>query len=282
MKRKQSSLNLAIYETIHLPENASIVDLGCRDAGYLNGMIEAFPGKVIKAVGVDVTDKNFGAIPYCSPVELRVMNCAGKLDLEDNAFDLVLAKDMLECITDKAAFVKEIHRILKPGGIVLCVNADYDSIIYNGQDKDCITKAIHAYAITKQGWMDDIDSWMGRRTYSVFHTSGFFKSSVSVHSVVETEYKEGRFGYAFSKQIGWLVEEGKDVLTKEEYDTFISNLIEADKTGTYLFSKPFYLYKGIKIRWDFAPCYLLVKGKDRTSRQSAKHSVFWLCQSGIK
>ena len=248
MKMNHSSLNQAIYEMINLPENASIVDLGCRNAGYLNGIIETFPGKVVKAVGIDVTDKNFNVIPYSQPVELRMMNCAGKFDLNDHSFDLVLAKDLLECITDKTTFVKEINRILKPGGMVICVNTDFDSTIYNGENKDLITKAIHAYAITKQGWMDDLDSWMGRRTYSVFQNSGFFESSIFVHSVVETEYKEGTFGYEFSKHIGWLVEENTGALTKKEYDEFIDNLIEADKAGIYLYSKPYYIYKGIKIK----------------------------------
>ena len=248
MKMKTSSLNQVIYETIRLPKKASILDLGCRNAGYLNGIIEAFPDQIVKAVGVDITDKNFNVIPYRQPIELRVMNCAGKFDLKDNTFDLVLAKDLLECITDKTNFVKEINRILKPGGMVICVNTDFDSTIYNGENKDLITKAIHAYAITKQGWMDDIDSWMGRRTYSVFHNSGFFESSVFVHSVIETEYKEGKFGYEFSKHIGWLVEENTGALTQKEYDEFIDNLIEADKMGNYLYSKPYYIYKGIKIK----------------------------------
>ncbi len=248
MKMNQSSLNKEIYKIINLPENASIVDLGCRNAGYLNGIIETFPGKVVKAVGVDVTDKDFSAIPYSSPVELKVMNCAGHLEFADNSFDLVLAKELLECITDKTTFVKEIYRILKPGGTVLCINTDFDSIIYNGETKDLITKAIHAYAITKQGWMDDLDSWMGRRTYSVFQNSGFFESSIFIHSVVETEYKEGKFGYEFSKHIGWLVEENTGALTKKEYDEFIDNLIAADKSGNYVYSRPYYIYKGIKIK----------------------------------
>lgn len=246
MKMKHSSLNQTIYEMIDLPQNAVIADLGCRNAGYLNGIIETFPGKVIKAIGADVTDKNFGLIPYSQPVELKVMNCAGRLKFEDNTFDFVLVKDMLECITDKSYFVKEINRILKPGGTVLCVNADFDSTVYNGENKDLITKMIHAYAVTKQSWMDDIDSWMGRRTYGVFHNSGFFESSVIIYSVVETEFTEGKFGYEFSKHIGWLTDENMGVISKDEYNEFIKNLTEAHKSGSYLYSKPYYIYKGIK------------------------------------
>ena len=188
------------------------------------------------------------AIPYSQPVELRIMNCAEPFDLPDHSFDLVFAKEVLECIPDKTAFVKEINRILKPGGMVICVNTDFDSIIYNGENKDLITKAIHAYAITKQGWMEELDSWMGRRTYSVFHNSGFFDSGILVHSVIETEYKEGKFGYEFSKHIGWLAEENTGALTKQEYDEFIGNLARADKAGDYFYSRPYYIYKGIKIK----------------------------------
>lgn len=256
MKLNKSSLNEAIYELIDLPDNATIIDLGCRNAGYLNGIIEQFPNKVTKAVGADISNKNFGAIPYSAPVELKVMNCQGKLNFADNSFDLVLTKDLLECITDKQGFADEISRILKPGGIVICVHADFDSVVYNGQNEELISKVIHAYAVTKQGWMDDLDGWMGRRVYGVFNNSRRFESQISIFNVVETEYKEGKFGYEFSKNIGWLVGESTNwvdgentgVITKEEYDEFINNLIDADKNGNYLYSKPYYIYKGINIK----------------------------------
>lgn len=254
MKANELSLNEAIYELMNIPDHASVADLGCRNAGYLNGILNAFPGKVTKAIGVDVNDRNFSVIQYHAPVELNVMNCAGKLDFPDNEFDLVFTKDLLECISDKSTFVSEINRILKPGGMVICVHADFDSVVYNGENQDLITKCIHAYAVTKQNWMDDIDAWMGRRIYGIFHNSGFFESSVFVHSVIETEYKEGMFGYEFSQNIGWLVGKSSDwvegqntgVLTKEEYNEFINNLMEADKKGNYLFSKPYYIYRGMK------------------------------------
>lgn len=246
MKRIKSSLNEAIYEMINLPDSAAVIDLGCKNAAWLNGIIEEFPGKIAKAVGVDITDRHFSTVPYAGPVELRVMNCAGELDFSDGEFDLVLAKDMLECIPDKADFVTEINRILKPGGMVICVNADWDSAVFNGENKELISKAVHAYAVTQQGWMDDLDSWMGRRTYSVFHGSGYFESSVAMYSVVETEYKEGSMGYGFSRDIGWLAEENTGALTAEEYEAFLADLEAADKRGQYIFSKPYYIYRGIK------------------------------------
>ncbi|MBQ3137732.1 MAG: methyltransferase domain-containing protein [Clostridia bacterium] len=243
---KLSTLNKAIFEQIDLPDNAVIADLGCRDAGFLLGFQQAFPNKIKSAVGVDINDKGFKNIKYKKPIKLMVMDCSKKLEFEDNTFDFVFSKDMFECVTDKDFLVSEIHRILKPGGIVICVNCDWDSVAYNGENKELISKAIHAYAVTKQPWMDDLDSWIGRRMYGFFNGSNLFESSVTVHNVVETEYKEGYFGYDFSKHIAWLFEENTGAFSKKEYDEFIDNLKSAQQEGNYIFSKPYYIYKGIK------------------------------------
>ncbi len=242
---KYSSLVKEIFEQISLPDNAVVADLGCRDAGFLVKLQQAFPGKIKSAVGVDINDKGFKNVKYKKPIILKVMNCSKKLEFADDTFDFVFTKDMFECVSDKAFLVREIHRILKPGGAVICVNCDWDSVAYNGENKELISKAVHAYAVTKQPWMDDLDSWIGRRMHGIFNKSKLFESTVSVHNVVETEYKEGTFGYELSKDIAWLFEENTGALSEEEYKEFIGNLKQAQSDGSYIFSKPYYIYKGI-------------------------------------
>lgn len=243
---KFKTLLKVISEQIHLPDDAMIADLGCRDASFLLEFQQIFPDKIKSAIGVDITDKWFKNIKYKKPIKLKVMNCSKKLKFDDNTFDFVFTKDMFECVPDKEFLVKEIHRILKPGGTVISVNCDWDSISYNGENKELIYKAIHAYAVTKQGWMDDLDSWIGRRMFGYFNKSNLFESYVSVHDVVETEYAEGTFGYDLSVDIAWLYKEMTGALSEEEYDEFINNLKTAQEEGCYIFSKPYYIYKGVK------------------------------------
>ena len=246
-KVNYQSLNKAILEQIDLPDNAVIADLGCRDATFLISFQEIFSNKIKLAIGVDINDKGFKNIKYKKPIKLKVMDCSKKLKFDDNTFDFVFTKDMFECISDKDFLVSEIHRILKPGGTVICVNCDWDSIAYNGENKEIISKAIHTYAVTKQPWMDDLDSWIGRRMYGFFNKSQLFESSVSVHNVIETEYTEGTFGYDLSMDIAWLYKENTGALSKGEYDEFIHNLRVAQKSGYYIFTKPYYIYKGVKL-----------------------------------
>ncbi|MBQ6930822.1 MAG: methyltransferase domain-containing protein [Clostridia bacterium] len=243
---KYSSLFKVISEQTDLPDNATVADLGCKDAAFLLAFQEAFPGKIKSATGVDITDKRFNDVEYDKPIELKVMDCSKKLGFADCSLDLVFTKDMFECVSDKDFLVSEIYRVLKPGGTVVSVNCDWDSVCYNGKNKELISKAVHAYAKTKQPWMDDLDSWIGRRMYGFFNKTGLFESTVSVHNEVETEYKEGTFGYDLSLDIAWLYENNTGALSKKEYAEFIENLNTAQKQNHYIFSKPYYIYKGIK------------------------------------
>ncbi len=241
------SLYKTIFEQIELPDNAVVTDLGCRDASFLVALNDSFADKIKSAVGVDITDKGFKNLKYGKPIKLRVMNCSKKLDFPDNTFDFVFTKDMFECVSDKNFLVEEIHRILKPGGTVVSVNCDWDSIVYNGENKEVLTKVIHAYATAKQPWMDDIDSWIGRRMYGFFNNNQLFNSSISVYNVVETEYVENSYGYNLSLDMEWLYKENTGTVSEKEYEMFIDNLKFAQSKGQYIFSKPYYIYKGIKL-----------------------------------
>ncbi len=243
---KFEALFKVISEQTDLPDNAIIADLGCKDATFLLAFLEAFPDKIKSAIGVDITDKWFKNVKYKKPIKLKVMNCSKELKFNDNTFDFIFTKDMFECVPNKDLLVSEIHRILKPGGVVISVNCDWDSVTYNGENKELISKSIHAYAVTKQPWMDDLDSWIGRRMYGYFNKSKLFDSSVSVHNVVETEYTEGTFGYDLSADIAWLHKENTGALSEKEYNEFVENLQAAQNEGQYIFSKPYYIYRGVK------------------------------------
>ncbi len=243
---KYKTLFKAISEQTDLPDDAVIADLGCKDATFLLAFQKAFPDKIKSSIGVDITDKWFKDVKYGKPIKLKVMNCSKKLKFKDNTFDFIFTKDMFECVSDKNFLVSEIYRVLKPGGVVISVNCDWDSVTYNGENKGLISKAIHAYAVTKQPWMDDLDSWIGRRMYGFFNKSNLFESSVSVHNIVETEYSEGTFGYDLSTDMAWLYKENTGALNEKEYNEFIKDLQATHNEGEYIFTKPYYIYKGVK------------------------------------
>src|SRR2546421_933284 len=73
----------------------------------------AYTGVDLTEAAVDLARKNFESARM--PGEFRVSD-AEKLDFTDESFDIVYSHGVLHHTPDIAAAVREIHRVLKPGG----------------------------------------------------------------------------------------------------------------------------------------------------------------------
>ncbi len=92
-----------------------ILDVGCGTGGNLE-MLSEF-GEV---EGVDVSDE---AVEFCRARGVAPVTQAGAEDLpyDDESFDLVTGFDVIEHLDDDVAGLREMHRVLRPGGRVLLI-----------------------------------------------------------------------------------------------------------------------------------------------------------------
>jgi SAM-dependent methyltransferase len=86
---------------LHSAGGADILDVGCGDRPYA----ELFP----RAVGFDVPGN-----PHAD-----LHGSLEAIPVDDASFDLVLCLQVLEHVPDPAAAVRELHRVVRPGGRVL-------------------------------------------------------------------------------------------------------------------------------------------------------------------
>lgn len=96
-----------------------LLDLGAGMGGFA-------VAATLHGASVTVSEYNF---PYCEIVQLRadryalsipIVNAAGEhLPFGDGQFDVVVCWDVLEHVQDPVAVLKEIYRVLTPGGRVL-------------------------------------------------------------------------------------------------------------------------------------------------------------------
>lgn len=105
-----------------------LLDLGCGVGGMLGPMGELGP-----TIGTDV---EWQGLEHCRARRFpRLLACDGpRIPLRDGALDCVTAFDSLEHIEDDVAALREILRVLKPGGVLVASGPAYQ-FLYANQDR---------------------------------------------------------------------------------------------------------------------------------------------------
>ncbi len=109
----------ALFEMLHLDQRKTVLDAACGKGLTSVAMAKRYGCKV---VGVDISEKSIdkaGSFARKAGVDdlvaFKVAN-AKKLPFSDNQFDATVAQAMLILVDDKTKVVREINRVLKPGG----------------------------------------------------------------------------------------------------------------------------------------------------------------------
>lgn len=102
-------------------EGASVLDVGCGDAGALI----AFAEQGAKCAGIECFDTSLErgrlrAADHGVEVDLR-KGVAESIPYPDATFDLVMLDNVLEHVTDRPLTLREVKRVLKPGGLLYMV-----------------------------------------------------------------------------------------------------------------------------------------------------------------
>ena len=101
----------------YLPDNAVTLDWGCRHA-FDSCLIRRWLGAGATLHGCDLDDDDFGAFFDYAGLQYRRLEHVSGLPYPDATFDLVLSSGVLEHVAHEYESVREVWRILKPGGIL--------------------------------------------------------------------------------------------------------------------------------------------------------------------
>ena len=110
-------------ERILKPEHA-LLDAGC---GRTAPILVNYRGRARRLIGVDLVQFD----PSLQGLELYRCDLKA-MPLESNCVDVVMARSVMEHVTEPALVFAEIHRVLKPGGHFVFLTAnlwDYASLI---------------------------------------------------------------------------------------------------------------------------------------------------------
>lgn len=226
---------------------SAILDLGCGRGEHLR-MLAEHASEQVRLVGIDASQQSIDAARAATDGDPRftfvVHDLTEGIPFDDGAFDRVLCVNVLEAIPDKAALLRETHRVLSPEGRLVFAHFDWDSQLYDGVDKALVRKVVHAFADWKQKWMADADGWMGRRLWRTFQGTGLFEGRVDACVHTGTRFEPGRYGWERSRDFEDLVRRG--MIAAEEYQAFRGALEELAARDQYFYAITMFSYVGVK------------------------------------
>jgi len=120
-------LSRYIFNRYNIELGQKVLDIGCGRGEFLRGFIRC------GAQGYGV-DRSLTAAALCPDAELRTANLDHEaLPYGDNFFDVVFSKSVIEHFYYPEHLMIEIHRVLKPGGLVitLCPDWEFNYRIYH-------------------------------------------------------------------------------------------------------------------------------------------------------
>jgi ubiquinone/menaquinone biosynthesis C-methylase UbiE len=128
------------------PEH-TLLDAGC---GRTAPVLARYQGQAGRLIGVD-------AVEFHSRIDgIELHRCdLAHMPLEDNCVDIIMARSVMEHVTDPAAVYAEAHRVLKPGGHFIFLTAnlwDYASIIAR-----LVPNRFHPWIVNKTEGRDEQD-----------------------------------------------------------------------------------------------------------------------------
>lgn len=94
----------------------TMVDLGCDDG--VNAVRFASAAGASEVHGVELVEDR-ARLATARGIHVVAADLDGRLPYGDQSFDLVVANQVIEHLSDTDNFLREIHRILKPSGIVV-------------------------------------------------------------------------------------------------------------------------------------------------------------------
>jgi ubiquinone/menaquinone biosynthesis C-methylase UbiE len=127
----------AVFFVPHLKEGMSLLDCGCGPGSITVGLARAvFPGPV---VGIDIDESDVSKAEELARA-LGDQNAAFRradvysLPFADETFDAVFAHGVLEHLVEPVTALREMARVLKPGGLIGARSPDYGGHIYYPHD----------------------------------------------------------------------------------------------------------------------------------------------------
>ena len=191
-----------------------------------------------------------GVDPADSAIAIASRRCSGlsnvhfeigdvtQLAFDDKAFDAVMSSQVFEYLENVNGGLREIYRVLRPGGRVLIHDTDWGSLLWQSSDVQRMTRVMEV-------WDRHLaDPHLPQTLVPKLRDAGFSDINVEPFVQIETEFDPGSVsGVLMNFIAGYVESQGISALESSAWKEDLENL---GATGDYFFSSNEYVFVGRK------------------------------------
>jgi ubiquinone/menaquinone biosynthesis C-methylase UbiE len=229
-------------ELLDLSLGHSVLDVGCG-----NGTFLALLGRVVgaqgRAVGVEYAPA-FVAEARSRIASEGLDDCvtvvegnAYGLPFDDNSFDAARCERVLMHLDDPVAAIREMHRVVRPGGRVVVTEPDWAGLLMDHPDPDALTLLYNSFLTRFR------QPRMGRSLYRHFAEAGLVDRDVTLIPAVLTNVDVfQQSGLDLSSQVEEIVAAG--TLSRERAEAAATYFESANDDGMFFSAGTYFIASG--------------------------------------
>jgi ubiquinone/menaquinone biosynthesis C-methylase UbiE len=230
------------YDLLAATSGSRLLEVGCGlgdDAAALARRVT--PGGSVVAVDgsqamVDAARKRHGDV---AGLTFDVAD-ASQLPYSDVTFDGCRIDRVLQHIAEPAAAIREMVRVLRPGGVLVAFDNDWETLTIDSANR-ALTRTI------LNTWCDRFPSgWIGRRLVPLFLDGGLDDVETHPKTLVSSDLGVANSVFSFFATADGLVDAG--TISREDADRWMSELRTADAAGRFFTSYTGFLVSGTRRR----------------------------------
>ncbi len=226
----------ALAEALPPCDRGPLVDLGCGRGPTMAALRQRL-GPSVELVGVE---KQMPVLLEALEADRNVRAVAADLNaplpFEDASVEGAVCHNTLECLVNKGGFLREVTRVLVPGGHLLLSHTDFDTMVFNSSDIELTRRLVHANADTQERWMDASDGTIGRKLVAIARHSPLELADTFAWVRVHTDFDEGSVAHTAVRGIAGALRRDDHGELAARFDAWIDDLQALAQRGEFLFS----------------------------------------------
>jgi SAM-dependent methyltransferase len=230
-----------VLEALALRPGERVLDVGV-GPGLLAEDMARTVGAEGHVAGIDLSEAMLEmARRRCAELawtDFRVAD-ATKLSFADASFDALVSTQVYEYVADMDGALAEASRVLRPGGRIVVLDTDWDSVVWNTQDRARMRRVLDAW----DAHLHDphLPATLGAR----LQRAGLRNQRQEVIPLLNTTLHPHTYSFGIQLAIHGFVKSSGGV-SPEEADAWLAELRELGKCDDYFFSINRYLFTASK------------------------------------